>query len=157
LIENAVVKWEIYRKSFPDNWRSMRRFYTRDAGSFLSSGESITNENGAFIIPFFAQADISIGQDKRPAFQFEVKVTVTSPSGEIQQKTLAFNIGYSKVRLDVQIPENWDKQKDSLDWSLFLTDWNGDMVSGDVNISLVKLKEPRQHFVQRKWPFPDLP
>ncbi|MDP5090452.1 MAG: MG2 domain-containing protein, partial [Saprospiraceae bacterium] len=111
LIENALVKWEIYRKSFPDNWRSMRRFYTRDPGSFLSSGEGITNENGSFIIPFFAKPDISIGQDKRPAFQFEVKVTVTSPSGEIQQKTLTFNIGYSKVKLDVQIPENWDKQK----------------------------------------------
>ena len=157
LIENAIVKWEIYRKSFPDNWRSMRRFYTRDAGSFLASGEGITNEKGAFIIPFFAQADVSIGQDKRPAFQFEVKVTVTSPSGEIQQKTLTFNIGYSKVKLDVQIPENWDKQKGTIDWSLFLTDWNGDKVSGDVNISLVNLKKPRQHFVQRKWPFPDLP
>jgi hypothetical protein len=157
LIENAIVKWEIYRKSFPDNWRLMRRFYTRDAGSFLASGEGITNENGAFSIPFFAQADISIGQDKRPAFQFEVKVTVTSPSGEIQQKTLAFNIGYSKDKLDVQIPENWDKQKGTLDWSLFLSDWNGDKISSDVHISVVKLKEPRQHFVQRKWPFPDLP
>lgn len=157
LIENAIVKWEIYRKSFPDNWRSMRRFYVRDAGSFLASGEGITNENGAFIIPFFAKADVSIGQDKRSAFQFEVKVTITSPSGEIQQKILAFNIGYSKVKLDVQIPENWDKQKGTLDWSLFLTDWNGDKLSGDVNISVVKLKAPRQHFVHRKWPFPDLP
>ena len=157
MIENAIVKWEIYRKSFPENWRSMRRFYIRDAGSFLASGEGLTNENGAFVIPFFAQADISIGQDERPAFQFEVKVTITSPSGEIQQKTLAFSMGYSKVKLDVQIPQKWDKQEGTLDWTVFLSDWNGDKISGDVHISLVKLKEPRQHFVQRKWPFPDLP
>jgi len=157
MIENAIVKWEIYRHSFPENWRSMRRSYLRDAGSFLASGEGITNENGAFSIPFFAQADISIGQDKRPAFQFDVKVTITSPSGEIQQKILSFNIGYSKVKLDVEIPEKWDKQKGTLDWSIFLTDWNGDKISSDVHISVVKLKEPRQHFVQRKWPFPDAP
>lgn len=157
LIENATVKWEIYRKSFPGIWRSMRRFYARDAGSFLASGEGITNDNGAFIIPFVAKADVSVGQDERTAFQFEVKVTITSPSGEIQFKTLTFSVGYSMVKLDVQIPENWDKQKGTLGWSLFLTDWNGDKVSGDVHISLVKLKAPRQHFVQRKWPFPDLP
>lgn len=157
MIENAIVKYEIYRHSFPENWRSMRRFYLRDAGSFLASGESKTNEKGVFSIPFFAQADISIGQDKRPAFQFDIKVTITSPSGEIQQKILSFNIGYSKVKLDVEIPEKWDKQKGTLDWSVFLTDWNGDKISSDVHISVVKLKEPRQHFVQRKWPFPDLP
>lgn len=44
--------------------------------------------------------------------------------------------------MDVQIPENCDKQKGTIDWSLFLTDWNGDKVSGDVNISLVNLKNP---------------
>lgn len=157
MIGNAIVKWEVYRHSFPENWRSVYRFYKPEVGSFLASGEGKTNGKGTFTIPFFAQADISIGKDKRPAFQFHVKVTIISPSGEIQEKTLSFNIGYTKVKLDIEIPEKWDKQKSVLDWSVFLTDWNGDKISDDVHVSIVKLKAPRQHFVQRKWPFPDLP
>lgn len=156
-IENAKVKWEITRKSMSDIWRPFNRFQARDAGFFLSSGETITDDEGLFRLPFLAAPDLSINPDKQPAFQFIVKVFITAPSGEIQEKVLSFNLGYTKVNLNLEIPENWDKQLGNLDWSMFLSDWNGDQMNGEVNVSLFKLKSPRQNFVKRNWAFPDRP
>ena len=156
-IENAKVKWEITRKSMSDIWRPSNRFQASDASNFLSSGETLTDDKGLFRLPFLAAPDLSINPDKQPAFQFIVKVFITAPSGEIQEKMLSFNMGYAKANLNLEIPESWDKQLGNLDWSMFLSDWNGDQMNGAVNVSVLKLKSPRQNFVDRKWTFPDRP
>lgn len=156
-IENAQVKWEITRKSWSEVSRYSSRYFPKDEGYFLSSGEILTDEKGSFLLPFHATPDLSIEPEKRPAFQFIVKVFITAPSGEIQEKVLSFQLGYAKLNLNVEIPESWDKKDGTLNWSLFLSDWNGDQSKGGVNVSVLKLKSPRQHFVNRKWAFPDRP
>jgi hypothetical protein len=156
-VENAQVRWEISRKSGSDAWPYIGRFYSRDPGYFLAAGETVTDKTGLFRFPFYAAPDRSVEPDLRPAFQFTIKVSITAPSGEIQEKILSFQLGYAKINVHAEIPENWDKQKGALDWSLFLSDWNGNAIKGGVKVSLLKLKAPRQHFVKRKWPFPDRP
>lgn len=156
-MENAKVKWEIIRNSWSQVNPYSDRFFSKDKGYFISSGETLTNEKGLFLFPFHAKPDLSIEPEKRPAFQFIVKVYVTAPSGEIQERELYFQIGYAKLNLNLKLPDSWDKQKGSLDWSMFLSDWNGDQMKGNVMVSVFHLNSPRQHFVNRKWEFPDKP
>jgi hypothetical protein len=159
-VDNADVKYRVVRSVyFPYPWYCYYRyggFYPLDASTMeIANGTAVTGADGSFEITFDAVPDLMIDKNTRPAFIFTVYADVTDINGETQGSLKKINVGYTALKLDVNLPETLDKEDSRYKTTINSTTLSGEFVPAEGYITIHKLKEPDRVLRKRPWNKPD--
>jgi uncharacterized protein YfaS (alpha-2-macroglobulin family) len=155
-IDNAKVKYRVYRKP---NWPFWRGFgfyyYFPSTETEILNGFTTTDKDGKFEISFKAIPDFSMEKSPYLFFDFIVKVDVTDINGETHSAEEVISVGYKSLVLDVDIPEKVNLKKDN-SFKIIATNLNGEPETIDCKIEIYSLKQPETYFNDRNWDEPDI-
>jgi len=153
-LDNANVKYRVVRKVYYPRWYyswfSYYDFVSMKNDVEIINGTTKTNANGEFEINFKALADESVSKQFSPYFNFEVIADVTDINGETHSKTTNISVGYKSLLLNVNIPENVDKNFDNT-FKYTTTNLNGEKEPAEGKIEIYKLKTPDRVYRKRMW------
>jgi hypothetical protein len=157
-IDNAEVKYRVVRNVYyPYPW-----YFYRYGGWIppsqpmeITSGETVTNADGVFKVTFEAIPDLTLSKDTKPAFCFTVYADVTDINGETQSSQKLVYIGYTALKLSINLPDQLDKEQKETKVTINSTNLSGDFVKAEGDITIYKLKAPDRVFRERLWPKPD--
>jgi hypothetical protein len=161
-VDNAEVKYRVVRNVFfPYPWCYWTRYGFRPS-SFsameIANGFAQTDADGSFKITFDAIPDLSIAKETKPAFIFSVYADVTDLNGETRSSSKKVYIGYTALKLGIDIPESLDKDKTgdgTFTAALSSATLSGDFVPAEGDITIYKLKGPDRIYRSRLWQKPD--
>jgi len=155
-IDNADVKYRVVREAFyPYPWYC---WYWRPPTSptmEILNDVAKTDEKGEFQITFKAVPDLSLAKETQPAFNFTVYAEVTDVNGETQQASKKTPIGYTALKISINLPEQLDRETDQPTFTLNTATLSGDFVPAAGEIAFYKLKEPNRVFRKKSWDAPD--
>jgi len=154
-IDNAEVKYRVVREVFyPYPWCCWIWLPPTPQMEILN-GVSNTNEKGEFEITFKAIPDLTISRETQPAFFFIVYAEVTDINGETQQSLKKIAIGYTALKLSMNLPEELDKEKGHYTFMLNSTTLSGDFVPARGEVAFYRLKESNRVSRGKLWTTPD--
>jgi uncharacterized protein YfaS (alpha-2-macroglobulin family) len=157
-IDNAEVKYRVVRNVYyPYPW-----YFYRYGGWIppsqpmeITSGETVTDADGVFKVTFEAIPDLTLSKDTKPAFCFTVYADVTDINGETQSSQKLVYIGYTALKLSLNLPEQLDKEQKETKVTINSTNLSGDFVKAEGDITIYKLKAPNRVLRERLWPKSD--
>lgn len=156
-IDNADLTYKVIRKiSLPRWWYFWRSFYQPAAETLIAYGTSRTDEEGRFQIDFEAAPDRSFSSGDEPVFTYQIVVDVTDINGETRSGQANVNIGYTRLRLDLDIPEMVNLDQDNHCYSISSTNLNGVYEPAQGNIVIHRLKNPDRVLREKRWSLPDI-
>ncbi len=154
-IDNAEVRFNVVREVFyPFHWYYWGYMPPSPKMEILNGGGK-TDDRGEFEIRFEAVPDLTLDKETRPAFNFVVSAEVTDINGETRQALKKITIGYTALKIGMNVPEELDKDKGQYTFALQSTSLSGDFVPAAGKIAFYRLKEPERLFRQKLWPNPD--
>jgi hypothetical protein len=154
-IDNAEVQYRVVREVFyPYPWCCWIWPPPTPQMEILN-GVSNTNEKGEFEITFKAVPDLTISRETQPAFLFIVHAEVTDINGETQRSAKKIAIGYTALKLSMNLPEELDKEKGYYMFMLNSTTLSGDFVPARGEVSFYRLKESDRVSRGKLWQTPD--
>ncbi len=147
-LQKAKVKYEVYRETqIPYWWRCFNPWYEIGDRQKIKSGETLTNDTGAYNIKFIAKPDKSITKSALPTFTYKTYITITDINGETHTAEQAVNIGYVAVDLSLNANDfNIKSDKDSNFISISTSNLNGIHVPSEVKLSVYPLQKPQRVF-----------
>lgn len=155
-IDNADVKYHVVRKVFyPYPWYC---WYWRPPDSpemEILNEVTKTDEKGEFTVTFRAVPDLSISKETLPAFNFTVYAEVTDINGETQQALKTVPIGYTALKIGINLPEQLDKDTGKHTFFLTSSALSGDFVPAAGEIVFSRLKETPRVTRAKYWSLPD--
>jgi uncharacterized protein YfaS (alpha-2-macroglobulin family) len=142
-INGAKVKYCITRKDHRSFW--WEDFYESnyEEKPFDTSGEAVTDFNGAFRIPFFAEPDSSVPKKDNPVFPYYIDVDVTSADGETRNDTITISLGYKSLDIELQT-ESYLKENIPFNVYIKTTTLDGEPVNSPGALKIFSLKEPAE-------------
>lgn len=149
-VDNAKVKYRITRQTYSP-YRFYWYYYPITTSQVeIANGIVQTNSDGSFEIDFLASADPTVPRSSNPYYNFDITVDVTDISGETVSAKKSVVIGYSSLKLSVDIPEFVDKfaQKDFL---ISATNYSMQKQQAQVKLIIWKIKTPQTPLVDRPW------
>jgi len=157
-IDNAEVKYRVVRNVYyPYPW-----YFYRYGGWMppsqpmeITSGETVTDADGVFKVTFEAVPDLTLSKDSKPAFCFTVYADITDINGETQSSQKQVYIGYTALKLSINLPEQLDKEQKETKVNINSTNLSGGFVKAEGDITIYKLKAPDRVFRERLWQKPD--
>ncbi len=154
-IDNADVKYRVKRQVFyPYRWCCW--WYTPPAPEMEILNEVCkTDAKGKFEITFEAAADLTVSKDLQPAFNFVVHAEVTDINGETRQADKRIPIGYTALKIGLNVPEQLNKDRDSYTCPLTTANLSGDFVPAAGTVTFYRLKENSRLTRKRLWDTPD--
>ncbi|MFL9836596.1 MG2 domain-containing protein [Flavobacterium sp. ST-75] len=126
-------------------------------GSFTPiKGETTTDKNGKFSIPFTPEAIEGSDENKLPVFSYEINIDVTDINGETQEKQLHIKTGYHDLELSSYIP--YDLTEEHKDGILVKSNnLNDHPIPAVAEITIYKLSSDRQSIKkERPWYEPEI-
>lgn len=154
-VDGAKVKYRIERTArFPYmyDWRYFS-YYQSKPSVVMTHGETVTDGQGNFKIPFQALADKSISAKQKPVFTYKIFVDVTDLNGETHSAQGSLSAGYHSLDLDVENVEV--AQKNQLEnLSITTQNLNGQPIATAITIKLQQLNSPAKPFLNRYWEKP---
>jgi hypothetical protein len=144
-IDNAEVKYRV--------WRYV--YYPFSSSEEITRGVTITGADGVFKITFKAIPDLTLCKETKPAFCFTVYADVTDINGETQSSEMEVYIGGTSLELNINLPEQLNKDQKETNVTINSTNLSGDFVKAQGDITIYKLKEPDRILRQRLWQKPD--
>ncbi|UCH93751.1 MAG: hypothetical protein JSV88_26265, partial [Candidatus Aminicenantes bacterium] len=157
-IDNAEVKYRVVRNVYyPYPWFFYRYggYIPRSQPMEITSGVTVTDANGAFVVTFEAIPDLTLSRETKPAFCFTVYADVTDINGETQSSLKQVYIGYTALKLSINLPEELDKNQKEYKVSINSTNLSGDFTKAEGDITIYKLKESGRILRERLWQMPD--
>ena len=155
-IDNAKVKYRVYRKPKSPFWRNYGfYYYFPQSETEILNGFTTTDEDGKFEISFQAIPDFSVGKNPYMFFDFIIKVDVTDINGETHSAEKVVSVGYKSLVLNVDIPEKVNREKEN-SFKIIATNLNGEAETVDCKIEIFILKQPEIYFNSRNWEVPDI-
>lgn len=136
-------------------WYYWSRPYFNIAPQEITHGETVTDVNGNYEIPFIAAPDNSIDSSNLPTFNFEVTADVTDINGETRSTTTHVAVGYHSLNVTLQVPEFFDKTKKDNKINIASTNLNGEFAATTGEVTLYKLQAPDHVLRPRPWAAPD--
>lgn len=156
-IDGAKVVYRVTRRaSFPFwkwwQWGWWNPWPTEEME--ISNGETMTDEAGNFKISFDALPDRSIPKDRNPQFSYQISADVTDISGETQSGVTMVEVGYTALKITVDLPEQIDiAALDSL--KINTLNLNNQPEQAQVQLTIRPLDAPGKVYLQRYWQKPD--
>ena len=117
----------------------------------------MTDERGAFAIPFKALADEKTSREDKPIFVFEITADVTDVNGETRSATTEVKIGYHTVVATINAPAQVDLANPDKTMTITTENLNGEFVGISGKVEIFKLQAPTVPIRARPWEAPDLP
>ncbi|EDM44186.1 hypothetical protein SCB49_04135 [unidentified eubacterium SCB49] len=154
-ITNAQVSYKVTRKVQYPRWYYWGGSQNYGEGQEITFGETTTNDKGEYSIDFKALPDESVDKTGQPVFNYEVTADVTDINGETQSTTTTVHIGYHALTIGLQTPQKIDKQDKNQVLKINTKNLNGEKVSAEVTVKLLKLKAPKRVTRPRPWNAPD--
>ncbi len=154
-IDGAKVKYRMVRNNYyPYRWYYWN--YTPPSNNVeIKQGFTKTDENGEFRVSFTAVPDPMLSKNKYTAFNYTVYADVTDLNGETRSSSKTLNIGYTGLKLNLSFPQNWDKAKDFLKFTINSTNLSGEFIKSKGDFSIYRLGNPNSAFRKRIWVKPD--
>ena len=154
-IDNAEVRYRVVRQVFyPYRWCFWG--YTPPTPKMEILDEvTKTDKKGEFKITFKAVPDLTLSKETQPAFSFSIQAEVTDINGETQRASKRIPIGYTALKLGIDLPQQLDKNKNHYRFTLASTTLPGDFIPAKGEISFYKLKESERLARKKHWAVPD--
>jgi uncharacterized protein YfaS (alpha-2-macroglobulin family) len=154
-IDNADVKYRVVRTVFyPYRW-CFWRYIPPSPQMEILNGVTKTDEKGAFEVTFKAVPDLTLSKKTLPAFNFTVYAEVTDINGETQRSTKRVVIGYTALKIDMDLPEELDKNKKDPVFQISSNTLSGDFVPAKGEVAIYRLKENGRISRSKYWSAPD--
>jgi uncharacterized protein YfaS (alpha-2-macroglobulin family) len=151
-IDNADLTYRVVRTvSFPYWWYYWRCLPYNTSQVEITNGKAKTDENGKFEIEFKAIPDLKISEKDDPTFTYQVFVDVTDINGETHSAQQYVYVGYTALRLDLQIHDKINKDKDSYSCIINSQNLNGEFEHAKGDVHIYKLKSPDRIFRRKLW------
>ncbi|MCR8559784.1 hypothetical protein KXD93_19195 [Mucilaginibacter sp. BJC16-A38] len=153
-ISQAKVAYHVTRQPQVINYYAVKRF-----GNVLNRNVEIatdtikTNDRGEFTIKFKAATDETL----KPGdlnYRFAVSADVTDGSGETRSANTSTTVAVNNLQVIADVPATI-KDNDSTHVSAQITNLDGEMQSGSINLKVYSLKAPGYLFKTKLWEQPD--
>ncbi len=156
-IDNAQVKIRVVRRVFfPYRW--LYWWYPPVTSEMEILNETTqTDAAGAFEVTFKAEPDLGISKSRKPAFWFTLYADITDINGETRSGEKAVAIGYTALKLGLDLPGKIDKNlaQKQQEFNISTTTLSGDFIPAQGTVSIQKLKAPKRVFRKKLWSMPD--
>ena len=155
VIDGAKVKYHVVRSIQYPYWYWWYRPYNHSStNTEIASGETTSNDTGAYSIKFKALADESVSKTSNAIYNFKITADVTDINGETHSTETTVNIGYQALKLSISGDEIIDiNTPKPINISTTNLDGVPEKVKG--NFTIYKLKQPQKVFRNRLWAQPD--
>jgi len=111
-LDDVECRYQVTRTTtFP--WRCYGQTYPLVKMEQVAFGETRTNSEGEFSIPFNLKPAAKVKPELQPVFIYEIEVTVTSAQGETHSETYAIRAGYNEIALSSNLGLLVDKAVDT--------------------------------------------
>ncbi len=149
-ISDATVKYAVKREqdySLP---------YRENQKEFTVTGNTATDQQGNFSIPFVAIPDPRSKAEDRYVYNYEIEVEITDHNGETRSQTQNINIGYHSLKATIRTDQNIvsDTKENAL--YVNITNLNNSPIAYSGTITIYKLKYPDRILRKRPWNTPDI-
>jgi hypothetical protein len=120
----------------------------------IAHGETVTQADGTFNVPFTAHPDPNRSKKESPLFHYTIYATVSDINGETHEMKRVIPIGYQSLLISTDIQEqvNGAEQKSV---KISTTHPNGAAQAAQGTITVWKLKDPGRVLQGRRWLVPD--
>ncbi len=154
VISDAKVVYRVTRStSFPYPLYRGWSPYFPVSSQEIAYGETTTQEDGSFIIPFDALPDESIDLKTNPVFHYDIHVDVIDQNGETRSADGLVSVGSKAMMLSIN-DKNWQKN-DSISVQIHSKNLNEQPLSSKIDVQIFKLNAPNRPLLERKWALPD--
>jgi len=154
-VDGATVKYRVLRQTrWPFWYYSWLWGRNQSAEQEISHGESKSDANGRFIIPFQTIPDRSVDERSLPVFTYTVYADVTDLNGETRSGTFSLSAGYRSLQFKAPIPMQASPH-DLENLVISTQNLNGEFVAATINLKITKLEQPSIVYRKRLWNVPD--
>ena len=155
VIDGAKVKYRVVRSvNYPYWYWWYRPYNAGSAETEITSGETLTNDTGAYIVKFKALPDESVSKTSFATYNYKVSADVTDINGETHSTDTYIKVGYQTLQLSILSDDIIEVNK-SKPIQINTTNLNGVSESTKGNFAIYKLKQPQKVFRNRLWAQPD--
>jgi len=156
-IDGARVSYHVVRRTyFPYSWMFWRTRIPFSGNQEITSGTATTDASGKFSFVFYAAPDKQIKRQFNPEFNYEVSADVTDINGETRTGTTAIVVGYTGVKVSLELPDGERLPADSMRTVVVSAkNLSGATVSGKVDVAMYLLRGSGRLIRQRLWEAPD--
>jgi hypothetical protein len=105
-VDRARLVYRVFREvQWPPWWDWFGRIRppTRRESQEIAHGSGVTDGDGGFRLEFIAIPERAVSEDSQPTFRFRVHVDVTDGAGETRSAERVVSVGYTALRLDLEI------------------------------------------------------
>ncbi len=154
-IDNAKISYRVMRTAnFPWWWHYFRSYNFSQSSMEIKNGELKTDDQGKFEIEFEAIPDSTVEKDPSVYFTYKIQADVTDSNGETRTSSKLVNIGYSLLRVRVDVPEKVNHE-DKNEFPIVTENLNGVFEPSIGYITIHKLKPYNKALKPRVWDKPD--
>ncbi|MCK4765763.1 MAG: hypothetical protein KAW12_26425 [Candidatus Aminicenantes bacterium] len=154
-IDNADVKYRVVREVFfPYRWYYWGYLPPAPKMEILNEVGK-TGKKGGFEITFKAVPDLTIDKKTQPAFNFVIYAEVTDINGETRQAVKRIPIGYTALKIGLNLPGQLDKDKETHTLQVNSSTLSGDFIPASGAIAFYRLKENPRVTRKKPWDAPD--
>ncbi len=154
MIDGAKVKYRVTRSaSFPWWCWYYYRYSPNSSEMEITSGETITDENGNFDVVFKAIPDESVNRRYSPTYNYHVTADVVDINGETRSSSQYVYVGYKALNVSVAIASEIDIQ-DKNKFLISTNNLNGQKVAAEGTILVKKLIQEEKIIRSRKFENP---
>ena len=155
VIDGAKVKYRVVRTvNYPYWYWWYRSYYGGSSSTEITSGETVTNDTGAYIIKFKALPDETVSKKSYATYNYQITADVTDINGETHSTQTTVIVGYQALQLSVSGDEVIEINN-SKPIRISTTNLNGVDEATKGNFTIYKLKQPQKVFRTRLWQQPD--
>lgn len=155
-IAGGKVRYEVTR--IPE-WRGWWNWNYNYKETVIETGETTTDDDGAFKVLFKAKPDINAKENEYLVYNYRVKVSVTDTNGETREATTIASAGYKSMFISATMPSDFNiMDKAKLDESIVnCSSANGSPITADVTVTVSRLANYDKPRLAKQWKSCDNP
>lgn len=150
-IDGARVTYRVFRRArflYDWYWNEKQLPYSREEE--ISSGETVTGDDGKFSFTFFAKPDTAIHPEAEPVFDYTIQADITDINGETRSAEHTMSVSYQPFIIKTDLPAS--VSTDKLNQVKMLTqNLGGEPVSVPLTIRFTRVQDEYRLIRQRYW------
>ena len=151
-ISQAKLSYQVERNSLPQS----RTSYYEGNSQIIAQGETETNKQGEFFIPFLALPDPTRSKVGKPVFSYTVQVEVIDINGETRTGDKTLYLGYHSLKTQIAVAEKLHTNEENK-INISTNNLNNQPIEAEVELIIFKTKEPDRVLRKKPWSLVDLP